>query len=588
MNIVTTATILQLSQPPASRADVAGSQSSVGDTSSPAGNPASGDQNALPFAQVLSAVLSSTSSEEASAQTSSAHSKSASQDVAPCTKRGSDPQPNEKGSDPVFVQTRSNHSKKDKASAADAVNALLGQQPIPVTVIPPVEPKMGNAQALPTGPSTGNASPQTAASQATLPEKANPPAIPSTVVLIPQQPEQTLELDSAGSRSARPALPAESAAANSVTNPAVPGETLTSGDGQLLLTARIDSCPPAFSTNSINVPSPSLNNPLAGPMVEALSGTMAAPANAAGVQTVAAVSAATVLDSHQILKVQNLQQNSPVLTPTDSVSNNGANQLNSAVTEAAVTRVGLPSLDFRAGFAAFRQTEKDLGNAADSASAAQPVSIGPASATAWLPGEIVGAPSEGIGHETAGSSTNNQPQGASPRLQPGTADSTTTSVSQDSAVPIGNLLLPSTSVRVESLPNRVSEIVGQHLEQPLSSESSSVVLRLDPPELGRVHIHVSLTNDVVSIRMVATDEAARQIIERQLNDLHQSLANQGISFTQCQVDCNSSGHQSFDRGLPKNTANEFDALPFTGRRGSILASNNGGRAAVRSQLDYVA
>jgi hypothetical protein len=143
------------------------------------------------------------------------------------------------------------------------------------------------------------------------------------------------------------------------------------------------------------------------------------------------------------------------------------------------------------------------------------------------------------------------------------------------------------SLTPRSFSERVDAIVMQHLQSPESAEQTSMVLRLDPPELGRVQVHLSMIDDVVSIRMVASSEGARQVIERQLNDLQQSLTDHGVAFADFQVDCRSSGHQSSDREMGKWTEPESDSVPSAGRRG-LAAKAEIVRMASRSQLDYVA
>lgn len=146
---------------------------------------------------------------------------------------------------------------------------------------------------------------------------------------------------------------------------------------------------------------------------------------------------------------------------------------------------------------------------------------------------------------------------------------------------------PPTTVDAHSLAHHLQEMVTQ-LSKSDSPDHASVVLRLDPPELGRVNVHMTMSNDVVSIRMVASDDAARQVIERQLNDLQQSLNNQGISFQDCQVQVGGSGQQSSDRGMRKQWADNSGYSAFSGRRAAVTSASTQVRTANLAQLDYVA
>jgi flagellar hook-length control protein FliK len=55
-------------------------------------------------------------------------------------------------------------------------------------------------------------------------------------------------------------------------------------------------------------------------------------------------------------------------------------------------------------------------------------------------------------------------------------------------------------------------------------------LRLEPPELGTVRVHITSTEHGVTARLVVHEEVARQLIESQLESLKQRLANAGIAF----------------------------------------------------------
>ncbi len=79
-----------------------------------------------------------------------------------------------------------------------------------------------------------------------------------------------------------------------------------------------------------------------------------------------------------------------------------------------------------------------------------------------------------------------------------------------------------------------SAVLSQLEAEPLAT-SRTFRLRLDPRELGPVEVQLTVVNEVVSIRFVAHDEAARHVISRQLDELRQSLSDSGISFGQFDV-----------------------------------------------------
>jgi len=169
------------------------------------------------------------------------------------------------------------------------------------------------------------------------------------------------------------------------------------------------------------------------------------------------------------------------------------------------------------------------------------------------------------------------------------SNSTQASSASNLAGTIFNHQSSSAPVPISSLPHHVEEMVMQRMSQPDSAGQSSVVLRLDPPELGRLSVHLSVTNDIVSIRMVAADPSAQQVLERQLGNLQQSLANHGVSLEQCQVDCSASGNPSFEQGQPQRSIpEETDSIPISGRKTSLFAMGSLASTKGRAQLDYVA
>lgn len=159
------------------------------------------------------------------------------------------------------------------------------------------------------------------------------------------------------------------------------------------------------------------------------------------------------------------------------------------------------------------------------------------------------------------------------------------SVLQTSTGPLEHAAAP---VPMESFVHRMAEIVQQRLEGSPEADKSSVVLRLDPPDLGRLNVHLSISNDVVSIRMVATDEAARQAIERQLGNLHQSLDSQGVAFTPCQVECQTQGQNSSNQSPFQQRPEDVASVPFGQPPNPLTVPSVQAYARSRSALDYVA
>ena len=88
---------------------------------------------------------------------------------------------------------------------------------------------------------------------------------------------------------------------------------------------------------------------------------------------------------------------------------------------------------------------------------------------------------------------------------------------------------------------QLSAAVLKQFDQEPVSASRTFRMRLDPRELGPVEVQLTVVNEVISIRFVADNEAARQVISRQLDVLRHSLTNSGISFGQFDVSSNGGG-----------------------------------------------
>jgi flagellar hook-length control protein FliK len=141
-------------------------------------------------------------------------------------------------------------------------------------------------------------------------------------------------------------------------------------------------------------------------------------------------------------------------------------------------------------------------------------------------------------------------------------------------------------VPVRNLSEHVQAIVVRHLDHSDAERSTSVVLRLDPPSLGRVDVHVTQSGDTLSIRMVTSGEAARDMIERQMTELETSLTDRGVQFDKCQVECNSSGQHTFDRSFRQQSTQPEEANYLPRRVAAPDAVTRPWQG--RTGLDYVA
>lgn len=216
-----------------------------------------------------------------------------------------------------------------------------------------------------------------------------------------------------------------------------------------------------------------------------------------------------------------------------------------------------------------------------------------------LAGAVLGAGGTGLAVEDVTDLPSTAPAvSADSQGQEGIADLTAGLQLDSMVLPIGGdglnashttALTGSEPIPVAQLPTHLQQLVLDQLGQSNSTDQASIVLKLDPPELGKVNVHLVLNNDVVSIRMVTSDHAARQVIESQLGGLQQSLAGQGVQVDQCRVDCFASmGQQSFSQGRPKPALPFDETIRTSQRPNSSLFKETPRVTPSRTSLDFVA
>jgi flagellar hook-length control protein FliK len=92
-------------------------------------------------------------------------------------------------------------------------------------------------------------------------------------------------------------------------------------------------------------------------------------------------------------------------------------------------------------------------------------------------------------------------------------------------------------------------------------------MRLEPPELGTVRIHLTATDNTLAARFVVDNEAVRQVVANQMDSLRQSLADAGMSLQR--FDVSHGGNQSGgDERFQRETWQppiQHDAAPYTRR-----------------------
>ncbi|SEA49508.1 flagellar hook-length control protein FliK [Alkalimonas amylolytica] len=148
---------------------------------------------------------------------------------------------------------------------------------------------------------------------------------------------------------------------------------------------------------------------------------------------------------------------------------------------------------------------------------------------------------------------------------PATAASTAQMVqSQGSASVQTTSVTPSVSELLKQPLNLLtSDAPGQLRERLVMMVRNSVhsaEIKLDPAELGSMHIRVSMQQDQASVQFLVQQAHAKEILEEQLPKLRDMLGEQGIELTDGQVSQQQSGQQQQNAGGNGKMNDEEDLM----------------------------
>jgi hypothetical protein len=89
--------------------------------------------------------------------------------------------------------------------------------------------------------------------------------------------------------------------------------------------------------------------------------------------------------------------------------------------------------------------------------------------------------------------------------------------------------------------------------------STKFYLRLEPPQLGTVHVHLQASDGAVNARLVVSSDAAKAALESQLPDLRARLGSAGVSVSNLDVSSGQAGTGRPDAGQADPSAAESAA-----------------------------
>ncbi|APX05448.1 flagellar hook-length control protein FliK [Vibrio campbellii] len=85
--------------------------------------------------------------------------------------------------------------------------------------------------------------------------------------------------------------------------------------------------------------------------------------------------------------------------------------------------------------------------------------------------------------------------------------------------------------------------VAEKVQMMMSKNLKNLDIRLDPPELGRMQIRMTMNNDLANVHFTVANPQARDLIEQTLPRLREMLAQQGMQLADSSVQQQSSGQQ---------------------------------------------
>ncbi len=120
--------------------------------------------------------------------------------------------------------------------------------------------------------------------------------------------------------------------------------------------------------------------------------------------------------------------------------------------------------------------------------------------------------------------------------------------------------------------DNAGEQVAERLQMMMSKNLKHVDIRLDPPELGRMQIRMSLNSDAATVHFTVQNQQTRDLVDQAMPRLREMLAQQGLQLADSSVQQQSSGqqqrqmaqHQGAENGSNQPMNGEHDADTMEG------------------------
>ncbi|HIH0852033.1 TPA: flagellar hook-length control protein FliK [Vibrio cholerae] len=88
-----------------------------------------------------------------------------------------------------------------------------------------------------------------------------------------------------------------------------------------------------------------------------------------------------------------------------------------------------------------------------------------------------------------------------------------------------------------------AEQLAERVQMMMSKNLKNIDIRLDPPELGRMHIRMNMQGDGATVHFTVANQHAREALEQTMPRLREMLAQQGVQLGDTSVQQQSAGQQ---------------------------------------------
>ena len=155
------------------------------------------------------------------------------------------------------------------------------------------------------------------------------------------------------------------------------------------------------------------------------------------------------------------------------------------------------------------------------------------------------------------------------------------------AIPFASHAIQAYTETTVTITHELTTAITNQLSDESNVGATTVQIRLSTSELGAIDLQLSITNDVVSIRIIARDQLTRQAIESQINELQQSLAERGVVCGQCLVAVNPTLRKPVTAGESARTTGAKESTHSPSRWSRSIPSTNES-VSQTERLDFVA